>query len=382
MPTLQPYMRLGAVEVANALRTFTYLRRGLGGGAFNAELAGERAGESGYSDTYGDTYYADPYWPGNLACYCSALDGGPYVSPADDPAPWYDSSRPESADFLGFVPSLTLVPVIARTTAARGTRGGVIGAHRPAMRVLQVTAEMYAASEAGMAWGERWLNHALTGALEGCDLDDLRILPACPPDDAEEPTDYFRTLRNVGLVDGPTFGDEADIPACHIQRVAFQLAAAFPHLMGPAAVCVAEYWLENDTTACCAVTPDATIGDTALRLTLRAGQVGSSVRDVEVTATFDSACPSSEDAAFAFTVETLPKGAELVIDASTRTVTVTDALSGEAVGGLDVLDFDGIFDWSALEAQQGEQLCVCVDATGASLNHGTRLLVEQIPREL
>lgn len=381
MPPLQPYAMLGELELTNALRTLTYLRRGLGGMPFTAGMARDQVGESGYSDTYGDTYVADLYWPGNLACYCSAFDSGPYVSPADDPAPWYDADRPESGDFLGAVLDLVLMPVIARQASPRATMGATLSAQRLSGRVIQASGHMYSSSEAGMAWGERWLNAALAGALEGCDLDDMTILPACPPDDAEDRDAYFRTLHNVGITDGPLFGVEGITPACHVQTVAFQLVAGWPHLYAPASECVAQYYLRDDPEVCCEVEPGLTIGDAAVRITLRAGQVGTSVRDVTFTVHDDPAsCPASGDPDFTFTVDNLPQEAELVIDSATRTVNATDPATGESVGGMDVLGFEGLFDW--LETAQGESMCVCVDATAATLNPGTLLLIERIDREV
>lgn len=380
MPQLQPYLELGGVEVANALRTLTYLRRGLGGAPFTVGLASPYTEESGYSDTYGEVYQAGPYWPGNLACFCGVLDGGPYVSPADDGAPWYDASRPESGEFLGIVPDIVLLPVIARAAAQRATLGATLTTHRPGGRVIQVGGHLYASSEAGMAWGERWLNSVLTGPAEGCDLDDLVVLPACPPEGADEPDSYFRTLRAVGVTDGPVFGSEGQLPACHMEAVSFQLTASWPHLMAPPASCVEEYYLRDDPVVCCSIAPSSIIGDAVVRITLRAGAVGTSVRGVEFTATTDTSCPSALDPDLSFTVDNLPQEAELVIDSSTRTVFATNAATGEAVGGMDVLSFEGLFDW--LEAAQGEELCICVDATDAVLNPGTLLLIERIDREL
>lgn len=381
MPDAEPYLELGGVEVANSLRTLTYLRRGLGPAGFTVQLRHPLTPEAGYTDIYGDVYTADPYWPGNLSCYCSLLDTGPYVSPADDPAPWYDPTRPESADFLGMVPSVQVLSVLGRSVTPRAI-GGTLGPQRLRPRLVQVSGPMYATSWAGMAWGERWLQQALVGELTGCVDAVLRLLPTCPPADAEDPASYWRTLAEVGLVDGPSFGPEGTVPRCYIQSVAWQLVAGQPHLWAPADTCLAEQYLRLDPTLCCVLEPAGVLGDAASRITLRAGQVGSTVTGVELTATLTSGgtCPAPGDPTMSYTVERLARGTELVIDAAARTVTVSDTDTGAVVGSLDALSFDGLFQW--MVAEQGEQLCVCVDATDAVLNAGTLVLVERVGREL
>lgn len=379
---VEPYLILGGVELANAMRTDTYLRRGLGGSEFAVTPASPLAGEGvGYRNEYTELYEAEAFWPGNLACYCGVIAAGTYLGPADDPAPWYDATRPESADFLGVVPEVTLLPVLGRSVIARSSGGGTVGAQRLRPRIVQVSGHMYAASAAGMAWGERWLTHALTGQLEGCVDDELTLLPACPPDDADDPEGYLRTLASVGLVDGPVFGPESAVPECHVQSVSFQLAAGHPHLRRAPVACVTEQYLRADPTACCVIEPDGAIGDAATRITIRAGILGHTVSGITITGTpYIGACPAVGDPTVSYTVAHLGRGTELVIDASTRSVQVTDAGTGEVVGAHDSLSFDGLFGW--LEAAQGAPMCVCIDASAASLNAGTLLTVEQIDREL
>lgn len=382
MPLAEPYLELGGLELANSLRTLTYLRRGLGGRLFAVGRVSPPLPEgSGYSDVYGDVYEADSYWPGNLSCYCSLLDNGPYVAPADDPAPWYDSSRPESADFLGLIAEISLPSVLGRSLFPRAGGGGTLGSQALRSRIVQVRATMVAASTAGMAWGERWLTHALTGQLSGCLDAELRLLLACPSDDVDDPASYWRTLAGVGLVDGPVFGNRDDTPNCSLQVASFQLASSTPYLLAPVAECIAEQYLRADPTACCVLEPASGIGDAASRITLRAGQVGGTVSGIEITAgPYSGSCPTGADPTISYTVDYLRRGTELVIDASNKSVTLTDTATGDAVGGLDSLDFSGLFQWMA--AGQSDALCVCIDASGATLNAGTLLLVERIDREL
>ncbi|HZP15583.1 MAG TPA: hypothetical protein VFA96_07160, partial [Nocardioides sp.] len=201
---LEPYLTLGGLEIANSLRTLSYLR-----------VLGHPAQPTlqyplpfyeglGYSDLYSDLYGSDPYVVGNLGCYCSVLDTGPYARPSYDPAPWYDPDRPESDDFLGLRLDLELVPAAKRPVTPLVRGGASVGAVTYGVRVLQATGEAYAMSRAGMEYGERWLARALLGSA-GCGDDVAVILPTCPPDDVDDPDGYLRELAGIGVVDGPVF---------------------------------------------------------------------------------------------------------------------------------------------------------------------------------
>lgn len=380
MPKAEPYLLIDDTEVLSSLRTLTYLRRGLDGGGMEVGTTSPLTTESGYSDTYGDSYDADPYWPGNLACFCDLVDVGPYVSPAVDPAPWYDSARPESEDFLGIVADVDIPAVARRAISPRAGGGATIGTRRLGPRLVQVVGIMYAASTQGMAWGEAWLREVLAGPSVGCGEGTLKVLPACPPVDADEPSDYFRELLKAGLADGPTFSPVADVGACLAQEVSFQLAAGSPWLRHPATDCIGLSYLRLDPTLCCTLEGPGLIGDAAAVITVHAGQVGFSASDITVTATWDSSCPSSEDADVTYDIGRIPRGCAAKIDSATGQVTVYRTLTGEVVGGADVLGLTGIVPW--VVAAPGEQVCICVDATDATLNAGTLVTVERVEREV
>lgn len=380
MPKAEPYLLLGGAELLNSLRTLTYLRRGLGGARYEVRLARPLTPEAGYSDTYGDEYEADPYWPGNLLCYCALLDTGPFVSPAMDPAPWYDSSRPESGDFFGILGDVTIGEVAVRSASPRSSGGATIGRQRLRPRILQFRGIMHAASPAAMAYAERWLSQRLAGDAEGCVEAEAELLLACPPDDAAEPESYLRHLIEVGLVDGPVFEGVSDIGQCFAQAVSFQLAAGSPWLRAPAEDCIELTNLNVDPAPCCTMLGPGAIGDAAARITVHAGHIGSSVQDLTITATWDSTCPSAAAPDVTYSIDRVPRGCALVIDSSTRSITVTDELTGEVVGGPDALDLSGIIPW--VVAAPGEAICICVDASAASFNAGTLVGVERIGREL
>lgn len=205
---LEAFIEYGGTEIANAARTLAYLERGLAGSKIIAEVD---------------------------AGSCEAMGTG-YFSPAADPAPWYDSTRPESGTFLGvFANDIRLTEVSRRVITDRDSVGAVIGRTRLTHRLVQVKATLYASTAAGMFYGERWLAGELTRWGRSGQAD-LLVLPACP--DGEDPT-AFRTLYDVGLValepPGPIVRDE-----CTVQEVAFQLAAGNPFLHYPAESCLAQ----------------------------------------------------------------------------------------------------------------------------------------------
>ncbi|TWH37020.1 hypothetical protein L612_008900000010, partial [Rhodococcus rhodochrous J38] len=99
----------------------------------------------------------DDTWPGLEA----ALNNGPYTL---DRAPWYDASRPESAEFAGVwvmdVQGLDTVPV-QRDIAEAVCAGGVASWARDTSRNLTFSALVVACSNAGARYGMNWLSCVL-----------------------------------------------------------------------------------------------------------------------------------------------------------------------------------------------------------------------------
>lgn len=205
---LEDYLEVSGIEIANANRSNDYLNAGLLNGV--ALVSAE--------------------------CECAATDSGPYISPDVDPAPWYDSSRPESAEFLGLLAAgITLDPVAIRSVTPKLAGGSTIGKVYFRHRVVSVHGILLANSAQGMAYGERWLSDILAGRIQGCAPDTLRILLACPSGSG---SNQFRTLRQVGIIDGPTPGPAEEMPECYVQEVQFQMAAGVPWLLGDEQVCM------------------------------------------------------------------------------------------------------------------------------------------------
>lgn len=124
-----------------------------------------------------------------VTCGCDtlpeALGDEPYKHPAQDPAPWYERSVPESQDFWGCVG----LEVNGASQSTRKTTftdlindGATPGTARREAREIEVKAMLLARSEAGLSWGLSWLNAALRGSAckTGCGGDELCMLSGCP----------------------------------------------------------------------------------------------------------------------------------------------------------------------------------------------------------
>ena len=209
---LEAWAEFSGIEIANAARTSDYVRNGLAGAQASIPITG--------------------------GCDCPDVDEGPYLSPGEDPAPWIDPARPESEQFLGLWASdIRIDSVIARRVNPRALGGASVGKMRPRHRIVAVTGLMLAQTAQGAAWGERWLTDILAGLIVGCAPDTMTLLLACPEPGFTAP---FRTLRQVGIVDGPTFGPIGEFAECKVQEVQFQVAAGIPHLLSDAVTCLPE----------------------------------------------------------------------------------------------------------------------------------------------
>lgn len=344
---LEQWLCLDTVEIANSVRTRAYLKAGLGGPSFSIPSAG---------------------------CDCDAYDEGPYVSPAADSAPWYESTRQESGEFLGLLLSAELLSVANRTVSVNGPRGAALGPLQLRQRVLSCSALMCAGSQRGMAWGERWLAEALAGDCG--ELGAATVLPVCPPTDDEDR--YFRTLERVGLTDGPTFAPASNAKPCFLQSVTFQLAAEIPELLAPPTVLVdAETVTDEGSTSATASTA-AWLGDAAVRITINPSTAlsGWTIRAIPLAEGQTCPLPAGANPCTAYRLPALPKGNVLVIDPVLREVREFNVTSKRWVSGFGRLEFDGVFDW--IEVPPCSNLCIEVASDAGT----AEVTIEQIDREL
>lgn len=163
---------------------------------------------------------------------CSLIDEG-YVSPEADPAPWYDAANSASGEFFGILGDIRVDSVVQRGVTQRATvAGAAISRPRARSRIVAFSCYGFASTDRGMAYGEAWLRTVLAGS-DGCEVDSLELLQACD-------VDSYRTLRRVGIVDGPTFGPIGTVAECRMQAMNFQLVAGLPYLLHDASECLAE----------------------------------------------------------------------------------------------------------------------------------------------
>lgn len=210
----------------------------------------------------------------------------PYVSPASDPAPWYDSSVPESGDFAGFYVTEFegMGSTYTRPSVEKITGGAVLGRLRPQPRTLTWRGFLFGRSDCAVQYGLKWMTANLRGTNCVCGGEDLDLLTCCPAlletpatsgctsmPEIQRPEacppftqpDAFRTLKNVGLVDGPKILSQRRVgcssgcgsTSCDgdtlLMEIEFSLLAGNPYLYGcPVCLCVDATFPEFDITDC------------------------------------------------------------------------------------------------------------------------------------
>lgn len=230
-------------------------------------------------------YLANGYGPLNMqilgGCACPNIqeliecDATPYSSPMSDPAPWFDDSVPESADFAGFLVTEFegLGSTYTRTTTDKVTGGAVLGRLRPGPRPMIWRGYLFGRSDCAVRYGLSWMTANLVGNVvcdTTCGGEELELLVCCPEVTGSPPVsgcngpitqpnpcppfvqpNAFRTLKNVGLVDGPKILSQRKIgckncgasDACAgdslIMEIEFTLMAGNPYMFGcPVCLCV------------------------------------------------------------------------------------------------------------------------------------------------
>lgn len=98
--------------------------------------------------------------------------------------------------------------------------------------------------------------------------------------------------------------------------------------------------------------------------------------DVEEAGAF----PGATITDLSYTISDMPANHTLVIDAAEESVTLTNDNTGKQVGGIDVLDWIGLFEWIRAAKSGCQRICVGID--GATINEGsTDVKIETIDRE-
>jgi hypothetical protein len=203
------YMDLGGQEIVNSARAYAY---------------GTAAGL---------TMACEP-----CEAVPAAVGDGPYYSPQEDGAPWYDPTQLESADFLGVLGlgavGLGSAPV-SRTPVELVGPGSALGPLRRTAREMAFTVALIVRDEAALSYALAWLAATLRGSscsFEACGGAAMCMFSACPQDSdtGDLPgTAQLRHLYDVGLLDGPTLGEVKRVgTAFQIAEVTFTLVAGKP----------------------------------------------------------------------------------------------------------------------------------------------------------
>lgn len=264
------------------------------------------AGQEIVNDARTLAYLANGYGPLNMqisgGCACDRIreliecDSDPYTSPAADPAPWYDVSVPESADFAGFLTTEFegLGSTFTRTPTDKITGGAVLGRLKPGPRTMIWRGYLFGRSDCAVRYGLSWMTANLSGnpaCDTSCGGEELELLVCCPELTETPPIsgcaslpaiqrpsvcppftepNAFRSLKNVGLVDGPKILSQRKIGCKNcgnfdcagdslIMEIEFTLIAGNPYLYGcPVCLCVdqgfvqpadcaeGDFWLKVD----------------------------------------------------------------------------------------------------------------------------------------
>lgn len=349
---LTPYLCLGGVEVSNDARTAAYVNNiGLPGAIMSQD------------------------------CPCAAYDQG-YDLPLLDPAPWYESTRPESADFLGFVSfNSRLTSPHARTITSTQV-GGQLDPLRFGTRSVLVTGTMLAVTPRGMAYGERWLAEILTGSPcnGNCEGNDLVYLPACSEDETYDADGEFRTLVNVGISERPEFSNLEDLPECSVQQATFALTSQMPWIYHPTTRCVDEQTLVS-SPSCALTTPDW-MGYGAF--VIEVDNVDTSeTTDIVIQGqiSLDGSCPvsglgTSVPPSFTYTIPTLAPEDKIVIDGMRREVRYYDSSAKTYSTGLRYIDLSGPFTFP--EVGPCTTMCVTVEGAGGDAS----VTIDSVLREI
>lgn len=172
-----------------------------------------------------------------------ALGDDPYTSADMDDAPWFDPTVVASKDFAGVL-GLEIVgldqPFNIREPLPLAADGAILSPLRRRQREIVVRAVLFARTECALSYGRTWLAAAVRGTNCGlpCVGDDLCFLSCCPddcPDPPPVPIDtcgdnQWRTLYNVGILEGPIVQETRRLNGGWMQEVEFSLTAGNPFI--------------------------------------------------------------------------------------------------------------------------------------------------------
>lgn len=337
-----------------------------------------------------------------------------YTTPESDQAPWFDASIPESADFFGFlIEDVTQNSVTARsiTTRISSSGGGVLGPLRSKERRLDFTVLMFACNESAMEYGFRYLTDSLgsSGCDDDCTLCDAEFRDSCPEVDGSVASlNKGRwILKNVGLIDGPVWGEHPlGGSACNIRRVTFSIASEYPwKFKCPTVECadieLAEYpadgvdcvnWSDilcGHQEVSCSVSEDLIIGETGLIIEVQAGDVP--LQHIEIAIRPDKfgyecdedirpANYTRMDPCDLIYIPQIPASSRLVYDTAVETIKVVLPGGGELDGTPFISTAEG--HPPTFPTLRCGQFCISVSASECSVVGSPTVSISSVHREI
>lgn len=414
MASLPGYLCIEGDEVINHCRTIAYILAGLA-----------------------------PAWASYGAscdCCCANVDEGDYTTPAGtgggdgNPAPWYDPTRPESAEFLGIMVTDFVSSIPLRATSGRVGRSCAI----PVPRVFTLDGFLVASSCRGTEYGKEWLARALNNACidNACCPERTGIIQRWCDEDSEGE----RSMIDVRMV-SLDFDDRPPTMPCCEGSPLHAVLESDPWLYGPGDACVIdEPWdLDPDDAVCiewCPSCPELPVvppnpddpcapqpsivppivpisacwcepilsarqcchvqglpqwSDTVMRISIFSGSAPLKNARVRIWPESPTLLdPSTPEGAVAFhcfpecaiaEITQIPAYSTLVIDGVTRMITLTEP--GNLIVRAENLVFGPsrtLWDHPALLCGQGTWVCMDADIYNTAVD--ATLSIELIPREI
>jgi len=166
----------------------------------------------------------------NECCDCQCCDEV-FTDPATDDVCWYDPANPDSASFLGFLP--TVIGGLSTGATVRTNRplryGDLLTRRRVQGREIRITGWLLGTSRKGVEWGYRYLAQTLKRD-NGCEKSEYSFYTGCDTSGDPDVMTEKWTIKRVGLMEGPSILDEVQtFPSpCLAQEIEFVLYAEHP----------------------------------------------------------------------------------------------------------------------------------------------------------
>lgn len=382
-------------EVANPQRLAAYLA--------GAGIPGVTVADCG-CETLPQDYGCDPCSPPWLPAT--------YTDPVSDPAPWYDPTIPESAEFLGMrIVDVATDAVTERRVFPSVSTGARFGPQRLRERTITLTFSLWGATCCGARFGLRWLAEMSRAFCDPCSTHRLVFASCCPPESTTDYSMFARFLERVAIVEGPTVVSRRGEGCCStcapIIEATLTLVVGWPWMLECPTTCLEPTvvpdapttcvtyadWAFGARRVCCSIPCPALVGEDAPIITITNPAL-SPVPYARIVATPQipgggSCPPASVDSGLdcppdpgnrcaRTTIGTIPAQSTLVVDAAREAATLTLPGGIEQDANRLLRGDNGPIEWPVAA---GQQLCVCVEIPFCAPD-GVQVGIDVVHREL